>query len=204
MQGDFDRFIGQMALEGYLFSDKQEQFNYELWGKGTHNILFVTGISGSGKTTLAERLEKEHGAAMFELDGIDYHYDSSEKGLMEKLEKNVPEYAKIVKENSVSNNRALPIRGDLFKKLFDELIRITHQDSQTLYIIEGVQIIALGDKSIFNEPLIIMGTSMVKSLYRRIKRTGGKWTDALKNEFLQLCDYYIDSQRELNRFRKLR
>ena len=54
-------------------------------------------------------------------------------------------------------------------------------------------------------PMIIKGTSMVKSIIGRFKRNGeGKinWKNELSNEFLNLIGWYKDEERVLINFKK--
>ena len=62
----------QILTENYIFSKDDYCLNLENWKREKgKNVLFITGLSGSGKTTLAKKMEKEYGAYMFELDGIE-------------------------------------------------------------------------------------------------------------------------------------
>lgn len=202
----FTDLYDQLALEGYLISSKMEAFNFDKWKPGKHNILFITGLSGSGKTTLAEKMEKEYNAKMFELDGIDYYYDSSGIGLLKELEERCPTYAKIVKTQTVNSQHQFSYSLEEFLTIFNTLLKIMHEKSDTLFIVEGIQLIGLYDSFPFDEPCIIVGTSMIKSLYRRFNRTvkeGGRWSVILRNEFLQLMSFYIETEKKLRIFRKI-
>ena len=194
-----------LSLEGYIFSSKMQSFNFDLWKKGSHNILFITGLSGSGKTTLAEKMEKQYDALMFELDGIDYDYDSTNAGILDELKQKSKVYAKIVETQSVSSTNQYNYSLEEFISIFNTLIEIMRSHKDKLFIVEGIQLMGLHKSFPFNEPTIIVGTSLLQSLYRRGKRTveqGGKWTVMLKNEFLQLLAFYIDSEKKLSKFRK--
>lgn len=191
--------------ENYIFSKDDYYLNLDNWKREKgKNILFITGLSGSGKTTLAEKLEKEFNAHMFELDGIEYNYDSSGKALLKKLKKGFKDYNKFELSH-----------GEEFIKLLHDatvyLIDIMRKDYKTLYIIEGVQLFMINGMDMldfidFNkDPIIIKNTSMAKSIINRFKRNGnGKiyLMKELKNEFFKLLGWYIEDEKNLNNFRK--
>lgn len=200
-----DTFINEMAQEGFFLSTDHEYINFELWKPGPHNVLFVTGLSGAGKTTLTEQLEKDHNAEMFELDGIDYHYDSSKSGIIKMIDREFPEYAKAVKESKLDQGIAVNIPNEMHVKIITRVIDLMHHNPNQLYICEGVQIFQVPDESLVNEPMIIIGTSTITSFIRRLKRSGGgkiNWSATLKNEFLQLCGWYIDESRRFHKFKR--
>lgn len=202
----FARLHLDLALEGYIVSSKMQSFNFDLWKEGEHNILFITGLSGSGKTTLAEKMEKEYDALLFELDGIDYDYDSTNAGILDELKEKSKVYAKIVQTQTVSSIHQYSYTMEEFISIFNTLISIMRSHHDKRFIVEGIQLMGLYKSFPFNEPTIIVGSSMLKSLYRRGKRTveaGGRWSVMLKNEFLQLLAFYIDSEKKLSKFRKI-
>ena len=198
-------FIHDMAMEGFFLSTDHEVINFDKWGKGPHNILFLTGMSGGGKTTITEKLAEEYKVEMFEIDGIDYHYDASESKIIDQIEKEMPEYAEIVRTQRIDSGHAYHIDNDLYVRIFNKAIEIMHRNYNKLYIVEGIQIYALASEGLLEEPLIIMGTSTVTSFLRRLKRDGGgtiNWKKSLKNEFIQLCRWYYNESKKFHKFKK--
>ena len=166
------------AEESYIFSGKDYEQNLDKWKPGEFNTLFITGHSGSGKSTLAEKLEKEKHAIMFELDGLDHNYDSSNKGILDKLKARNPTY-KYAVENKwpPSEKDDLIIAKEkihLLSTVAKDLVMLCREDKEHLYIIEGIQIFQWLNPGYFkNKPLIIKGTSMIQSYLRAAKREGG-------------------------------
>ena len=170
-ENDFDE-----AEESFLKSNEDYVQNLDKWKPGPNNILYITGHSGSGKTTLAEELERDKGALMFEFDGIEHHYDSTNSGMLTKLEKINPAYKNFAKTGKwelegLNQNEA---KLTIIQKAMIDIINICHEDSKHLYVIEGIQIFGYMDPKFFeNKPMIIKGTSAIKSYFRARKRNGG-------------------------------
>jgi len=189
------------AEENVIIPKKDVIRNIEKWKPGPHNILFVTGLSGSGKTTLAEEYEKKYNAHMFELDGIEHGYDSSGKGILAKVYKKYPE-AKDREQFNPSGH----FNVKLYDAVIDEIIRICHEDSKNLYIIEGIQL-ADKDKEIgfaykkyvSGQPLIIKGTSVAKSY---IQGTIRDKKNADQDPSFRRLKYTIGNDKRLQEFDK--
>jgi hypothetical protein len=169
--------VVEPATENILFSKKDTVKNIEKWKPGPNNILFVTGFSGSGKTTLAEDYEKKYNAHMFEIDGIEHGYDSSGKNILERIYKKFPTWKQ---ELAKYKNKTAGFPNDTYDAIIDYLIKICHEDKDTLYIIEGIQIMGpVKDKDPTNfryinhikgQPLIIKGTAMLPASIRAANR----------------------------------
>ena len=166
------------AEESYIFNKRDYEQNLDKWKPGEFNTLFITGHSGSGKSTLAEKLEKEKHAIMFELDGLEHNFDSSNKGILDKLKARNPTY-KYAVENKwpPSEKDDLIIAKEkihLLSTVAKDLVMLCREDKEHLYIIEGIQIFQWLNPGYFkNKPLIIKGTSMIQSYLRAAKREGG-------------------------------
>jgi len=193
--------------ESYIFNEKDIYQNMDNWKKEKgKNVLFITGLSGSGKTTLGESLEKEYSAFLFEIDGVEHGYDSTNKGIITKVKEQFPQYKKLMDtkndKNSVTREERVKILNDACK----EAMTIIKNDYRNLYIVEGIQIFEYWDGLQLGKdtPLIIKGTSMLKSIWQRWKRNGGGKVDIiaeLKNEFPQLFSFYLDSEKKLKDFK---
>ena len=188
--------------EAYAISSNDTVLNFDKWKKGSNNILYVTGLSGSGKTTLGEKYEKEYNAHLFEIDGLEFTYDSTNTGILEKIEEKCPEYASYhasrkTKEGYTGNNLV-----GILKKALSAALDIMKKDSNNLYIVEGVQIFQWLDPSIFSgKPVIIKGTSALRSAYQRYNR-GKSTSDNSGDNILKLVSWYIKSEKSLSKFKK--
>jgi deoxyadenosine/deoxycytidine kinase len=162
------------AEENVILPKKDGTYNLDKWKPGPHNILFITGFSGSGKTTMAEAYEKKYNAIMFEIDGIQFDYDTSNKGLLNKIYKQFPNLKKLIAD---FNNGKGPWPDKMIGEAIKYLIRICHEDKDNLYVIEGIQIACVDESnnltyinSIKGEPLIVKGTSALTSSIRAANR----------------------------------
>ena len=183
--------------ESVLISKNDIFSNFDKWKKGSSNILYITGLSGSGKTTLAEEYEKKYNAFMFEFDGIEKCYDSSGKGIINKIREIDSQYDKYYigfhNKNASPNNIS-----NIIWNAINEAIKIMKADKNVLYIAEGIQIFDFFDGPEFqNEPLIVKGTSAIISGFRGIKRD--------KNNIRYLIQQFrsrINTDKKLMSFKK--
>lgn len=166
----------KVATENVLFNKKDGEYNLDKWKVNTpHNVLFITGFSGSGKTTIAERYERDYHAHMFELDGIEFNYDSSGMGLLQKVNKKFPELRKRIDDY---HNKKGQWPYAMMKSAITYLISVCHADKKNLYIIEGIELMSANPNGVdyaysrlfADEPMIIKGTSAVSSGIRAAKR----------------------------------
>lgn len=188
--------------EAYALSSNDTVLNFDKWKKGSNNILYVTGLSGSGKTTLGEKYEKEYNAHLFEIDGLEFTYDSTNTGLLEKIEEKCPEYASYHASRKTKEGYTGSNLVGLLKKALNTALDIMKKDSSTLYIVEGVQIFQWLDPSMLSgKPIIIKGTSVLKSAYQRYKR-GKSTSDNSGENILNLASWYVKSEKNLSKFKK--
>lgn len=199
----YDRFKNESVVqEAYALSSNDTVLNFDKWKKGSNNILYVTGLSGSGKTTLGEKYEKEYNAHLFEIDGLEFTYDSTNTGILEKIEEKCPEYASYhasrkTKEGYTGNNLV-----GILKKALSTALDIMKKDSNNLYIVEGVQIFQWLDPSTFSgKPVIIKGASALRSAYQRYTR-GKSTSDNGGDNILKLVSWYVKSEKSLSKFKK--
>ena len=198
------------AIENLIIPKKDVTKNIELWKPGDHNILFVTGLSGSGKSTLAREYGKKYGAHIIDLDGLEFHYDSSgKKQIVNQVLKKYPNAVHMFDKGRD------PKTNVLYDKVVKEIIRLCHEDKNSLYIIEGVQL-ANGwshtddGKTTYklerfddykNEPYIVKGTSAVKSTINAAKRDKdtheGSTIDYVKDrlKYNSKADKFLDEIR---------
>lgn len=185
--------------EGLIVTEKDIENNVEKWKPGTNNILYVTGLSGSGKTTLGEEYEKTYKARLFEIDGIEHNYDSTNSGILDKAKAKFPDYKKICDDHSFSSltdNEA----SDLILKVLKFCTGEMKKDSENLYIIEGIQIFELLDPAkMKSKPLIIKGTSTIRSLVRGYNRDKENGSDP---KFFERLAWLVQDSKHLAKFKR--
>jgi hypothetical protein len=199
-----DETIVPIITESYILNNNDLVLNINNWKREkNHNILYVTGLSGSGKTTLAEEYERKYNAEMFEIDGIEYNYDSSKSKLLSLAKDKFPDYEKRLESKWKDSDKEIKVND--IKTVYKFIINTMHSKPDTLFIIEGVQLFELIDiDSLKNNPIIIKGTSVLKSIEQRFKRNNNSkinWIEELKNEFPQLVSWYLDSEKMLKKFK---
>ena len=157
---------------------KKQNLTYNLEKYGDNeNILFITGLSGSGKTTLSYKLSYEYNAEVLELDCMgNYYNDKYNNTVIHNIT------SKFLNENQdinyiIKNKKYMELK--LYN--FDKYIMINDRyfkyivnycnNSKGLYIVEGTQLfMTINPEYFIEKPVIIVGTSAMKSFYRRLKR----------------------------------
>lgn len=195
IQKEFDD-LKEEALEASLIHNHNDiELNLDKWKPGPHHVLFITGLSGSGKTTLAEKYEKEYNAKMFEIDGVDHGYDSSNTDLIKRLAYEIPEYNDYLLHRDDENLSMAKYRKAIWTAI-EKAINIISKDQSRLWIIEGFQIFdAFDPNDLKDEPVIIKGTSVLTSALRAIKRDD---TKGLLTQAWNRCK----TNKALNKFEK--
>lgn len=121
------------------------EYRFEEWENGETNLLFITGLSGSGKSTLAQKLVKEFNCDYYEIDFWGKKIDKQHPGI-ESLSK--------------EERRSIRVRG-----VIDYALKKNRR-----CIIEGAQIVFTDPNWYKPYSLIVVGTSLLVSTYRMIKR----------------------------------
>lgn len=169
--------ITQYLLEGYIADDKSISIDLDKFESGESDKLVINGLSGSGKTTLGKILGKKYKCKVIDSD-------REIKGNLVKLfkGKTVEEQKKVFKE--------------IWYKTYEPLLKRPGKA-----IIEGAlwqpyayypDIRSLMDKT----PQIILGTSALKSAYRRYKRKNPNQSkielayNSIKLNFVELMPTY--------------
>ena len=204
----------RMINENYIVSKDNIEYNLDKWGTKNHNILYITGLSGAGKSTLTDKLSKENpDAIIITLDFFFMSLLSKERyekyknrldyitsDYFNKYHNKVGMFSNIsrtVKWEDIENS------GKEIRK-FINWIKNNYDDK---IIIEGTQLFAYYDGNEFkNEPLIIIGTSMLKAFMRRAKRDMNGHTnyEKVKILFKRFNDigWYIGREKQLSTFIK--
>lgn len=194
-----------MIAENFLISGNDIEINLDKWkNEKGHNILYVTGFSGSGKTTLGEKYEKENpNTYIFELDGVEMDYDSSNMGILDQVKKEFPEYVEFLSEKDSKKNGYTKEDIEILVKAMLKCIHIMQNMPKYRFVVEGIQIYDLfaeRDINLEGKPIVIKGTSAISSMIRRIKRdVGGKPT---VKEVFDLLKAYWKANTMFSKFKR--
>lgn len=189
--------------ENYIISKADATYNIHRWSTDqNYNILYVTGLSGSGKTTFANKIAKDNNAEVINLDMFQCYRGLNSKGKKGILIDFIDRYMKyndILKDVDFSDVTSESF-GDYFKEFFDWLIIELHKDKSKKYIVEGIHILLyVPYKDIEGEPLVCIGSSMIKSLVRHWQRDGWTITDIIRHGKLD-TGLFIEWERQYSKF----
>lgn len=202
LEDSYEAVMTNGLNESYIINTKNTEMNIDSWKRSPgKNVLYVTGLSGSGKTTIGEKMERSQDHTyIFELDGIEYNYDSSNMNILDKIKEEYPEYNHAVSVQFTHEKYTRRERAKIIQTAIDIAIKIMEKDYQNLYIVEGTQIYQFIDPSkLKNKPIIILGTSMMTSAYRRAKRSFEKGRPP--EYFIKLFQYYLKEMNPLHSFK---
>lgn len=179
---------GSKGNESYVFSQDDIVKDLDKFESGESNILLVTGLSRAGKTTLSKDLAKKYDAEVIEIDMID------DPNFIVEKPSDIRIHGKIYDEwlNNTSDGKAWATllfydteksnintepsiieRSRFIGKFIKWAIDYCNKHKERKYIIEGLQLFEdLSPEDISGIPIIIKGTSMLKSYLRRYKRKG--------------------------------
>ena len=173
-----DYYVENMAIDHedlYINMDKFES--------GKCNIILITGFSGSGKSTLGEEMVRKFKCDdHFELDALEwwFHGAISEDELKEGMP---PIYDWLI-HNKKYMNQQKPTPAEIAKMMdmmIPYVINWCTKNKDKKYVIEGIQLYESWSKNgkcnYLNYPMILKGTSGLKSTFRAMKRNGNKLTD---------------------------
>lgn len=198
--------LSKYIHESVIFSKEDTEIDLDKWKPGKKNILFVTGLSGGGKSTVAKKLSAENQAMYIELDKIEAAYEFIGKDSYNRADEDlINEYYKkygIKKDpKKMSNDEYNKYSNECFRFMYNEM----KKDKETLYVVEGIQVIRYAKEEfsneIFNSPMIIKNTSMLVSMIRRLKRDG-EFKIGDKKDILNALRWYIDQEYSLSCLRK--
>jgi adenylate kinase family enzyme len=168
-------------LESIVLSDKNYGIDLDNFPKKS-KTLFISGLSGSGKTSLAKRLVDRKDMPPCDIFNLDDVWTNL-------MLKNISEEK--TGENIVKKN--LRIVGNYLKE-------ITKNNSKCK-IIEGVHLFSLYElygktfiKFLEQYPIILLGTSSIKSSFRQLKRDK-------QNFKLKYILYNLFDESEYRKFR---
>lgn len=156
--------------ENLLVSKDNLEFNLENFNQN-NNILFITGLGGSGKSTIISEYATKYNAQPLEYDAVT---SALIKGL-ENLNRNkihpiILEY--LEKENPRKLNGFSDPNFNKECVKFLNWFEANYSNDGNLYVLEGMQIFLCFNPERFKDkPMVIMGTSVVKSMFRSVSRT---------------------------------
>lgn len=188
-----------------LFTDKKDFYlDVDKFESGQIRLLFITGMSGGGKTTLANKLAKQYNATLISLDDMGHEGFAKNEYFRGK-----PDELKTFK--NWLNRKNLPKPAN-FSPTYIEELRLKYINfclnkyKNKKFIVEGVYIPAMYEidlnKEVFREgnfALIILGTSVVKSMLRRVVRDNvdlARWYNPLT-----FLGQYVHFTKEQNKIR---
>ena len=155
--------------ENLIFSKDHMEFNLDKFGK-SENILYITGLGGSGKSTIISEYGKKYNAEALEFDAITSALIHGLENLnRNKIHPIILEYLETQNPNKLNgfNDPRFNVECVKFLDWFEN--RVTKDDK--LYILEGMQIfICFNPERFIGKPMVIMGTSVVKSMFRSVSR----------------------------------
>ena len=187
--------------EGYVFSKDNLEFNIQKFGK-ENNILFITGLSGSGKSTIIKKYAEKYNAENLEFDAITSTLKAKYRNKLDKINRSkinpiILEYLDNEDPEGFPNFEDPRFNTECVKFLDWLENRVAGDDN--LYILEGMQIfLYFNPERFIGKPMIIMGTSMVKSMYRSTKRYYNKHSDDIKDCFV----FFIKTLKRSGKYAK--
>ena len=156
--------------------------NMDKFESGKCNVILVTGFSGSGKSTLGEEMVSKYKCDdHFELDALEWWFD----GLIreDELKEGMPPIYDWLIHNKKLMNLHRPTNAEIARmmdKLIPHVIKWCEKNKNKKYVVEGIQLYeswAENDKCNYLEyPMVLKGTSGLKSVYRAMKRNRDKIT----------------------------
>lgn len=195
----FIDYDGEIATESMFMSSEDKHINVEKWGTDKdHNVLWITGFSGSGKSTLAHSMKTENDIVI-ELDdffsaNIPIH-DAVRNDDLELYER-VKDRLDKIQSNWDSGKDAKTILKDL-DWIVSQIIKLSIDNyGKKKYIVEGIQVYDFINRDLLKgQPIIIKGTSALKSNLRANKRNKESIIDIFKK-----MKGYRKSNKLLNEF----
>lgn len=157
--------------------------NMDKFESGKCNVILVTGFSGSGKSTLGKEMVAKYKCDdHFELDALEWWFD----GMIseDELKEGMPPIYDWLIHNKKLMNLHRPTNAEIARmlnKLIPHVINWCRKNKNKKYVVDGIQLYeswAENDRcNYLVYPIVLKGTSGLKSMYRAMKRNGDKITD---------------------------
>jgi len=187
--------------ENLLFSKDNIEFNIEKFGK-EYNTLYITGLGGSGKSTIIKEYATKYKAEALEFDAVTSALIKGLENLnRDKIHPIILEYLETQNPDRLNGFGDPKFISESVKFLDWFEAKVANDDK--LYILEGMQIFICFEPERFTgRPMVIMGTSVAKSMYRsnlRVRSEG----DIIKTfkfflKTLQRTNIFIKNDKQIN------
>lgn len=194
----------------HIFKDsKSVHRDYKLWQSNEYPVLFITGLAGSGKTHFANRLAVKYSAVLLSLDSLKYYKEASgeNRKLVDEFISVYPEIKPFVAKKwmSFSKNNSINELYTKYSGLFMNYIIQKALKNHKKYIIEGIHIfVRLPFSMTEDSPLVILRTSYVHSILRKIKREYLSKDNEYRKHYLReiFYDLFVYEFQQLIRLNK--
>lgn len=165
--------------EAVWVSEPDIEMNLNDWKPNGKNFLFIGGLSASGKTTQANAMGKKYKVEVIHLDDLaqaSFVGKMSNPNFIDRMSPTMQEYW-----NSTTDHITMYRWGDqrigLETDKFMKWMIKNHTSDSKRYIIEGCEVWYIDPDYLIHQPLIIKGTSAMKTVAYRFKRTYGQHRD---------------------------
>ena len=162
--------------EALIGSEPDIEMNLKEWKPKGKNFLYICGLSASGKTTQANAMAKQYGVEVIHLDDLAqaaFVGKMANPNYRNQMSPTMQEYW-----DSTTNHITMYRWGDqrigLETDKFIKWLITNHESDGKRYIIEGCEIWYIDPDYLIHQPLIIKGTSAMKTVAWRFKRTYGQ------------------------------
>lgn len=194
----------------HIFKDsKSVNRDYKVWQTNEYPVLFITGLAGSGKTHLANCLAVKYRAVLISMDSLKYYKEASRENqkLVDEFVAIYPEIKPLIEKKwmSSSQNNSIDELYTKYSRLFMDYIVKKALEDHKKYIIEGIHIfVRLSFSMTENSPLIILRTSYMHSILRKIKREYLSKDNEYRKHYLQeiFHDLFVYEFQQLIRLNK--
>ena len=210
--GKIRRRVGRQSKNYDIQKERPvSSYNLDKWGstKDT-NILWVSGLPGSGKSSIARNMAKENNADLIDIDlytfkTADKYVDNMSKSFNKYLDKNVPNWKEMQRTAYsvlTKNDRRKQKLAGLWFDTFEEALKGYGSEmyGKKKVIAEGVQILDEtlfynNKKSLKNQPVLMVNTSVEESLLARTKRDNKTIEKLLEPERLQQLNTFVNGKK---------
>lgn len=157
--------------------------NMDKFESGKCNVILVTGFSGSGKSTLGQEMVSKYKCDdHIELDALEWWFN---KAITEDELKNglTPIYDWLIHYKSKMNMEKPTEKQimEMYDDVIPYVINWCKKHSDKKYVINGIQLYEnwanKGKCQYLSYPMVLKGTSGLKSIYRAMKRNGNRIID---------------------------
>lgn len=195
-----------------VFSENDIYLNWDKWITGKSHVLFVDGLSGSGKSTIAKKMANQYDASYVEIDVIAFKI-VGEKAVnknhnnFDYIRKQDPFLWHYMHVKHISPNFLIHLSVDdefrhtdeeeeYKRQEIDKYIHWLCFEQKERVVIEGghAGVTLTRNPELYKDfPIIFKGTSLAKSVLRRIIRAGKKgafytplrWLNIIKVQYME-------------------